>query len=102
MIENLDWMRVITPWLLIKIWSSWSKESEQDVTDLVNTYFNTSLDDIISGVNTLAYGSAKNKVATGVLIKDFEFFTKGIGFSLLKIYAKHEKFNYILLILPFI
>lgn len=83
---------------LIKIWSSWSKESEQDVTDLVNTYFNTSLDDIISGVNTLAYGSAKNKVATGVLIKDFEFFTKGIGFSLLKIYAKHEKFNYILLI----
>lgn len=83
---------------LKKIWSSWSKESEKDVSDLVNVYFNTSLNDILNGVNTLAYGSAKNKVATGVLIKDFEFFTKGIGFSLLKIYAKHEKFDYILLI----
>lgn len=83
---------------LKRIWSSWSKEAESDVSDLVDVYFNTSLSDITSGVNTLAYGSKNNKVATGVLIKDFEFFTKAIGFVLLKIYAHHEKFDYIFLI----
>lgn len=98
--SKIDKVLIYAKDALKKIWSSWSKESKRDVSDLVDIYFNTSLNDILSDTNTLAYGTTKNKVATSVLIKDFEFFTKGIGFSLLKIYAKHKKFDYILLINP--
>ena len=90
---------------LKKIWSAWntSDDAIKLIHKLVDVYFNNSIEDILNGVNKQAfYRSRKGKqILDGeieVLFKDFDKFTKAVGFVLLKKYASLEGFDFIYLI----
>lgn len=90
---------------LKKIWSAWntSDDAIKLIHKLVDVYFNNSIEDILNGVNRQAfYKTRKGKqILDGeieVLFKDFDKFTKAVGFVLLKKYAMLEGFDYIYLI----
>jgi hypothetical protein len=80
---------------LVKIWSSWAKNVENDVKELVDSYFTASLQEILEKAKETKKGGTYH--TTEALIDDFDYFIKGIGFLYLKKYAESEKFNYILL-----
>lgn len=90
---------------LKKIWSAWntSNDAIKTIHKLVDVYFNNSIEDILNGVNKQAfYKTRKGKqILDGeieVLFKDFDKFTKAVGFVLLKKYASLEGFDFIYLI----
>lgn len=90
---------------LKKIWSAWntSDDAIKLIHKLVDVYFNNSIEDILNGVNKQAFYKTKKgkQIVDGeieVLFKDFDKFTKAVGFVLLKKYAMLEGFDYIYLI----
>ena len=90
---------------LKKIWSAWntSDDTSKMIGKLVDVYFNNSVEDILNGVNKQAFYKTKNRkqILDGeieVLFKDFDKFTKAVGFVLLNKYAKLEGFDFIYLI----
>lgn len=90
---------------LKKIWAAWntSNDTVKMIHKLVDVYFNNSIEDILNGANKQAFYKSKNRklVLDGeieVLFKDFDKFTKAVGFVLLNKYAMLEGFDYIYLI----
>lgn len=88
--------------MLVTIWSMWNpSKSTPIVEELVSTYFNASLDNILSGTNYIEHlptARSKQAIRVNTLLSDYNLFKKAIAFTLLQIYSKDEKFDFIILI----
>ena len=93
--KDITQVMVYAKQALVKIWSSWAKNIDKDVSELIDGYFTISLQQILEKAKETKKGGTYH--TTEALIDDFDYFIKGIGFLYLKKYAESEKFNYILL-----